>query len=113
MQAFGLTDATVLVPRVKLCQGCNRQLIRASNLDCHLCTQTLAKGLAQGEITLPDTVFILNVNDVSFCADPGWEPGKPQVQFDGACTALHYLLQISSVLRDGSCWLSLAWQAEG
>ena len=53
------------------------------------CAQTLAKGLAEGEITLPDTVFILNVNDVSFCADPGWVPGQLQVQFDGACPALH------------------------
>jgi len=45
--------------------------------------QSLANGLAEGLITLPDTVFILNVNDVSFCADPGFVPGQPQVEFDG------------------------------
>ena len=39
--------------------------------------------MAEGLITLPDTVFILNVNDVSFCADPGYVPGQPQVEFDG------------------------------
>ena len=29
-----------------------------------------------GEFSLPDTVFIVNIADVSFCTDPGFVPGK-------------------------------------
>ena len=67
-------------------------LALARDLRSHV--QSLAKGMAEGDITLPDTVFILNVNDVSFCADPGYIPGQPQVEFDGKrsnCKFIHTL----------------------
>ena len=37
--------------------------------------QALCGALDAGDFSLPDTVFILNVNDFSFCADPGFIPG--------------------------------------
>ncbi len=68
--------------------------------------QSLANGMAEGLITLPDTVFILNVNDVSFCADPGYVPGQPQVEFDG--THGSYTRVQTSADRDASCMADCA-----